>query len=57
VHIVECLIDFEITEIEHPLNIIPENTPDDVSEPDEFSKEEEFKSGSKDMDDNNDHDG
>ena len=44
VHIVEELIDFTITEIEDPLNLIPETPADDVSEPDNFSEEEEFNS-------------
>jgi hypothetical protein len=56
VHTVEDLIDFAITEIEHPLNLIPEMPVDDVSEPDDFLEEEEFNSGSEDMEDNNDHD-
>jgi hypothetical protein len=56
VHTVEYLIDFTITEIEHPLNLIPETPTNDVSEPNDFLEEEEFNSGSKDMEDNNDHD-
>ena len=55
-HIVEDLIDFSITKIEHPLNLIPETLVDDVFELDDFSEEEDFKSVSKDMEDNNDHD-
>jgi hypothetical protein len=47
VHTVEDLIDFAITEIEHPLNLIPETPADDVSEPDDFSEEEEFNSNLK----------
>jgi hypothetical protein len=38
VHTVEDLIDFSITKIEHPLNLIPETPADDISEPDDFSK-------------------
>ena len=56
VHTVEDLIDFTITEIEHPLNLIPETPADNVSEPNDFLDEEEFNSGSEDMEDNNDHD-
>jgi hypothetical protein len=55
VHTVEDLIDFAITEIEDPLNLIPETPADDVSEPNNFSEEEEFNSESEDMEDNNDH--
>jgi hypothetical protein len=55
VHTVEDLIDFTITKIEHPLNLIPEMPVDNVSEPDDFSEEEEFNSESEDMEDNNDH--
>jgi hypothetical protein len=55
VHTVEDLIDFVITEIEHPLNLIPETPADDVSEPNDFSEEEEFNSDSEDMEGNNDH--
>jgi len=35
-HIVEGLIDFTLTKIEHPLNLIPETPADNFSEPDEF---------------------
>jgi hypothetical protein len=56
VHIVEDLIDFLIIEIEHPLNLILETPVGDISELDDFSEEEEFNSGSEDMEDNNDHD-
>jgi hypothetical protein len=56
VHIVEDLIDFSITEIEHPLNLIPEMPTDDISEPYNISEEEEFNSGYEDMEDNNYHD-
>jgi len=52
---VEDLIDFVITEIENPLNLVPETPADNVSEPDDLSKEEEFNSDSKDMEGNNDH--
>jgi hypothetical protein len=60
VHTVEDLIDFSLTEIEHPLNLIPETPADNFSEPDDFFEEEGFNSersvsGSEDMEDNNDH--
>jgi hypothetical protein len=60
VHTVEDLIDFSLTKIEHPLNLIPETPSGDFSEPDDFSEEEGFNlecsvSGSKDMEDKNDH--
>jgi hypothetical protein len=60
VHIVEDLIDFSLTEIKHPLNLIPETPTDNFSKPDNFSEEEGFNSellvsGSEDMEDNNDH--
>jgi hypothetical protein len=48
-------MDFAITEIQYPLDLIPETPADDVSEPGDFSKEEEFNSESEDMEDNNDH--
>jgi hypothetical protein len=43
-HTVEDLIDFSLTEIEHPLNLIPETPIGNFSEPDEFSEEEGFNS-------------
>jgi hypothetical protein len=55
VHTVEDLIDFSITKIEHPLNLIPETPVGDASEPDNFLEEEEFNSESEDMEDNNEH--
>jgi hypothetical protein len=55
VHTVEDLIDFKITEIQDPLDILPEMSADDVSELDDFSKEEEFNSESEDMEGNKDH--
>jgi hypothetical protein len=60
VHTVEDLIDFALTEIKHPLNIILETPAANFSEPDDFSEEEGFNSelavsGSEDMEDNNDH--
>jgi hypothetical protein len=60
VYTVEELIDFILTEIEHPLNLIPETPADNFSEPDDFSEEERFNSErsvsiSEDMEDNNDH--
>jgi hypothetical protein len=60
VNTVEDLIDFSITEIEHPLNLIPETPIDNFSEPDDFSEEEAFNSYAHfqdlDMEDHNDHD-
>jgi hypothetical protein len=47
------LIDLLITEIEHPLNLISKTPIDDVSEPDNFSEEEEFDSVFEEMEDNN----
>ena len=55
VHSVEDLIDFAITEIQEPLDLIHETPVDDVSEPDDFSEEEEFNSECEDMEGNNDH--
>jgi len=43
-HTIEDLIDFSITEIEHPLNLIPETPANNISELDNFSEEEEFNS-------------
>jgi hypothetical protein len=60
-HTVEDLIDITLTEIEHPLNLIPETPAGNFSEPDDFeSGEERFNSDrstskSDDMEDNNDH--
>jgi hypothetical protein len=56
VHTVEDLIYFTLTKIEHPLNLIPETPVGNFSEPNEFSEEEGFNTGSKDMEDNHDHD-
>jgi hypothetical protein len=55
VHSVEDLIDFSITEIQDPFDLIPKTLVDDVSEPNNFSEEEEFNSESEDMEGNNDH--
>jgi hypothetical protein len=61
VHTVEDLIDSPLTEIEHPLNIIPETPSGNCSEPDNFESDEEGfnserpASESYDMEDNNDH--
>jgi hypothetical protein len=41
VHTVEDLIDFSLTEIEQPLNMIPETPAYNYSEPDNFESEEE----------------
>jgi hypothetical protein len=61
VHIVEDLIDFSLTKIKHPLNLIPETPADNFSEPDNFLKEEGFNSErsvseSENMEDKNEHD-
>jgi hypothetical protein len=56
VHTVEDLIDFALTEIKHPLNLIPETPADKFSKPYDFLEEEGFKSGSEDMEDNRDYD-
>jgi hypothetical protein len=61
VHTVEDLIDFSLTKIEHPLNLIPEMSVGNILEPDDFSEEEGFNSErsvsrSEDMEDHNDHD-
>jgi len=53
VHSIEYLIDFVITEIKHPLNLIPEMPVGDISEPDDLSEQEEFNSDSEDMEGNN----
>jgi hypothetical protein len=61
VHTVEDLIDFALTEIEHPLNLIPETPASNFSEPDDFESDEEgfnsehSASESDNMEDNNDH--
>jgi hypothetical protein len=54
-HSIKDLIYFPITEIQEPLDFIPEMPADDVSEPNEFSEEEEFNSESEDIEGNNDH--
>jgi hypothetical protein len=59
VHTVEDLIDFKITKIEYPLNLIPETPPSHVYESDDFLEEEGFnleRSESEYMEDHNDHD-
>jgi hypothetical protein len=60
VHTVEDLIDFALTEIDHPLNLIPETPVNNYSKPDDFFDEEGFNLERSvleldDMDDNNDH--
>jgi hypothetical protein len=55
VHSVEDLIDFVITEIQEPLDLIPEMPADNISEPNDFLEEEELNSDSEDMEGNNDH--
>ena len=55
VHSIENLIYFSITEIQEPLDLIPEMPSGDVSEPNDFSEEEEFDSDFEDMEGNNNH--
>jgi hypothetical protein len=55
VHCIEDLIDFTITEIQEPLNLIPETLVDNISEPNDFWEEEDINLDSKDMESNNDH--
>ena len=61
VHALEDLIYFSLTEIEQPLNLIPETPAGNYSEPDDFESDEEgfnsdrSASESYDMEDNNDH--
>jgi hypothetical protein len=54
VHSIEDLIDFMITEIQEPLDLIPETPADDIFEPNDLSEEEEPDSESEDMEENND---
>jgi hypothetical protein len=42
VHIVEDPIDFSLTEIKHPLNLIPKTLVDNCFEPEDFSDEKGF---------------
>jgi hypothetical protein len=44
VHTVEDLIDFSLTKIDHPLNLIPKTLAGNYSEPDDFSNKEGFNS-------------
>jgi hypothetical protein len=55
VHSIEDFIDFTITKIQGPLDLIPKMPADNIFEPNDFSKEEELKSDSEDMEGNNDH--
>jgi hypothetical protein len=55
VHSFEDLIDFGITKIQEPLDIIPEMPVGDIPEPDDFLEEEELDSDSEDMQGNNGH--
>jgi hypothetical protein len=55
VHSVEDLIDFAITKIQEPLDLIPETPADNISEPNDCSEEEDLNSDSEDMEGNNDH--
>jgi hypothetical protein len=51
----EVLIYFEITEMQEPLYLIPKMPFPNISEPNDFSKEEEFELDSEDMEGNNNH--
>jgi hypothetical protein len=53
VHSIEDLIDFVITKIQQPLDLIPNMPVGDIPEPDEFSEEEDIDSDSEDMEGNN----
>jgi hypothetical protein len=53
VHSIKDLIYFAITEIQEPLDLIPETPVDDIPEPEEFSEEEELDSDFEDMEGNN----
>ena len=55
IHSVEDLIDFAITEIQEPLDLILETLAGDISEHNDFSEEEEFDFDSEDMEGNNGH--
>jgi hypothetical protein len=55
VNSIEDLIYFMITKIQEPLDLIPETSADDLSEPNELSEEEEFDLDSEDMEGNNNH--
>jgi hypothetical protein len=50
VHTVEDLIDFSLTEIKNPLNLIPETPVGNFSKPNDFSNEEGFNSECSDSD-------
>jgi hypothetical protein len=41
VHTIEDLIDFTLTELEHPLNLIPKTPTSNYSEPYDFESDEE----------------
>jgi hypothetical protein len=55
VHSIEDLIDFTITKIQEPLDLIPKTPVGDISELDDFLEEEDFDSDFKDMEGNNGH--
>ena len=55
VRYVEDLIVITITEIQEPLDLIPETPAGDISEHNKFLEEEEFDSDSEDMEGNTDH--
>jgi hypothetical protein len=55
VHSVEYLIYFVITEIQEPLDLIPETPTKNIFKPNDFLEEEEFESDSEDMEGNNNH--
>jgi hypothetical protein len=54
-HSVEDLIDFVITKIQEPLDLIPETPAGNISEKNGFSEEEEFESDFEDMEGDNNH--
>jgi hypothetical protein len=55
VHSIEDLIDFAITKIQEPLDLIPKIQASDIPKPDEFSEEEEIDSNFEDMEGKNSH--
>jgi hypothetical protein len=56
VHFIEDLIDFVITKIQEPLDLIPETLADNISKPNDLSKAEEPDFESEEMKENNDRD-
>jgi hypothetical protein len=55
VHSVEDIMDFAITEIQEPLDMMPETSSDDISELKKNSEEEEFDSDSEYREGDNNH--